>query len=138
MRGISGLRTSPVGHEGGNPGYRQGMFYRVTAPALDPVPPVYSSGLILLPFYRVVSQPRYMFKWLGIIFGTVGAAICCRYDLATENLALRQQLAVMKYQRARPRLTGEYRHPDLTPRRRRFVAWAIEFRSRDGSELKTD
>jgi len=29
----------------------------------------------------------------------------CRYDLATENLALRQQLAVMKYQCPRPRLT---------------------------------
>ncbi len=29
-------RTSLAGHEGGNPGYRQGMFYRVTAPALDP------------------------------------------------------------------------------------------------------
>ena len=25
-----------AGHEGGNPGYRQGMFYLVTAPALDP------------------------------------------------------------------------------------------------------
>jgi len=46
-----------------------------------------------------------MFKWLGIIFGTAGAAIRCRHDLATENLALRQQLAVMKYQRPRPRLT---------------------------------
>jgi len=46
-----------------------------------------------------------MFKWLGIILGTVGAAIRCRHDLATENLALRQQLAVMKYQRPRPRLT---------------------------------
>ena len=32
----TGSRTSPAGHEGGNPGYRQGMFYRVTAPALDP------------------------------------------------------------------------------------------------------
>ena len=29
----------------------------------------------------------------------------CRHDLATENLALRQQLAVMKYQCSRPRLT---------------------------------
>ncbi len=29
----------------------------------------------------------------------------CRHDLAAENLALRQQLAVMKYQRPRPRLT---------------------------------
>jgi len=29
----------------------------------------------------------------------------CRHDLAAENLAMRQQLAVMKYQRPRPRLT---------------------------------
>jgi len=46
-----------------------------------------------------------MFKWLVIIFGTARAAIRCRHDLVTENLALRQQLAVMKYQRPRPRLT---------------------------------
>ena len=46
-----------------------------------------------------------MFKWLEIIFGTVGAAMRCRHDLATENLALRQQLAVVKYQCPRPRLT---------------------------------
>ena len=46
-----------------------------------------------------------MFKWLGIIFGTVAATMRCRHDLATENLALRQQLAVMKYQCPRPRLT---------------------------------
>ena len=46
-----------------------------------------------------------MFKWLGIILGAVRAAMRCRHDLATENLALRQQLAVMKYQRPRPRLT---------------------------------
>ena len=45
-----------------------------------------------------------MFKWLGIVFGTVRAAIRYRHDLATENLTLRQQLAVMKYQRPRPRL----------------------------------
>jgi len=32
----TGSRTFIAGHEGGNPGYRQGMFYRVTAPALDP------------------------------------------------------------------------------------------------------
>ncbi len=32
----TGSRTSLAGHEGGNPGYRQGLFYRVTAPALDP------------------------------------------------------------------------------------------------------
>ena len=45
-----------------------------------------------------------MFKWLGIVFGTVRAAIRYRHDLATENLTLRQQLPVMKYQRPRPRL----------------------------------
>ena len=32
----TGSRTTLAGHEGGNPGYRQGLFYRVTAPALDP------------------------------------------------------------------------------------------------------
>ena len=32
----TGSRTSLAGHEGGNSGYRQGVFYRVTAPALDP------------------------------------------------------------------------------------------------------
>jgi len=32
----TGSRTSLDGHEGGNPGNRQGLFYRVTAPALDP------------------------------------------------------------------------------------------------------
>ena len=32
----TGSRTSLAGHEGGNLGYRQGLFYRVTAPALDP------------------------------------------------------------------------------------------------------
>ncbi len=46
-----------------------------------------------------------MFKWLGIVFGTVGATISRRHDLAAENVALRQQLAVMKYQRPRLRLT---------------------------------
>ena len=46
-----------------------------------------------------------MIKWLGIIFGTAVAAMRCRHHLAAENLALRQQLAVMKYQCCRPRLT---------------------------------
>ena len=35
----TGSRTSLAGHEGGNPGYRQGLFYRVTAPAPDPTRP---------------------------------------------------------------------------------------------------
>ena len=32
----TGSRTSLAGHEGGIHGYRQGMFLRVTAPALEP------------------------------------------------------------------------------------------------------
>ena len=63
-----------------------------------------------------------MFKWLVNVFGTVGAAIRCRHDLAAENLALRQQLAVMKSQHARPRLTDVNRHARLTRRRRRIAA----------------
>jgi putative transposase len=51
-----------------------------------------------------------MFKWLGIVFGTLRAAIRCRNDLAAENLALRQQLAVMKHQHPRPRFTDADRY----------------------------
>jgi len=51
-----------------------------------------------------------MFKWLGIVFRTLRAAIRCRNDLAAENLALRQQLAVMKHQHPRPRLTDADRY----------------------------
>ena len=51
-----------------------------------------------------------MFKWLGIAFGTLRAVIRCRYDLAAENLALRQQLAVMKHQHHRPRLSDADRY----------------------------
>ena len=32
----TGSQTSLAGNEGGNPGYRQGMFLQVTASALDP------------------------------------------------------------------------------------------------------
>jgi putative transposase len=46
-----------------------------------------------------------MFKWLEILLGTIRAATRYRRDLALENLALRQQLAVLKYQRPRPALT---------------------------------
>ena len=44
----------------------------------------------------ILDQPKY---WLGIVMGTGGAAMHCRYDLTTENLALRQQLAVVQYQK---------------------------------------
>ena len=46
-----------------------------------------------------------MFKWLEIVLGTIRAATRCQRELALENLALRQQLAVLKYQHPRPTLT---------------------------------
>jgi transposase InsO family protein len=47
-----------------------------------------------------------MVRWLRILIGTVRAAICTHRELALENLALRQQLAVWKVRRPRPRLTA--------------------------------
>jgi putative transposase len=46
-----------------------------------------------------------MFKWLWIILETARSVLRTRHDLALENLALRQQLAVFKQTRQRPKLT---------------------------------
>ena len=46
-----------------------------------------------------------MFKWLKILIGTLRSVLRCRRDLALENLALRQRLAVLKQGHSRPRLT---------------------------------
>jgi len=50
-----------------------------------------------------------MLKLLGTLFTTVGSALKSRRDLAMENLALRQQLAILKRERRRPRLTNRDR-----------------------------
>ena len=55
-----------------------------------------------------------MHNLLGSVFATAGSALKSRRDLAMENLALRQQLAVLKRERRRPRLTD---------RDRRFWVW---------------
>jgi len=47
-----------------------------------------------------------MIRWLRILIGTVRAAVRTHRELALENLALRQQLAVWKVRRTRPRLTA--------------------------------
>jgi hypothetical protein len=47
-----------------------------------------------------------MVRWLRILIGTVRAAVCTQRELALENLVLRQQLAVGKVRRPRPRLTA--------------------------------
>jgi putative transposase len=46
-----------------------------------------------------------MIRWLGILFGTLQSTIRTQRELALENLALRQQLAVWKAREPRPRLT---------------------------------
>jgi len=47
-----------------------------------------------------------MLKWLGIIGRTLWSALNTQRDLAIENFALRQQLAILKHRHPRPRLTG--------------------------------
>ena len=46
-----------------------------------------------------------MVRWLGILVGTLRSCLRTRRELALENLALRQQLAVWKGHQPRPQLT---------------------------------
>src|SRR5437762_6136110 len=46
-----------------------------------------------------------MVRWLGILFGTGRSCLRTHRELALENLALRQQLAVWRARAPRPRLT---------------------------------
>lgn len=46
-----------------------------------------------------------MLKWLRILIAALRSALLTRRDLAIENLALRQLLAVYKEAQPRPRLT---------------------------------
>jgi hypothetical protein len=45
-----------------------------------------------------------MVRWLGILFGTLRSSVRTHRELALENLALRQQLAVWKARQPRPQL----------------------------------
>ena len=47
-----------------------------------------------------------MVKWLGVLLGTLRSTVRTHRELALENLALRQQLAVWKARQPRPRLTA--------------------------------
>src|SRR5262249_15105602 len=46
-----------------------------------------------------------MVRWLGIVFRTLRSSVRTHRELALENLALRQQLAVWKARQPRPRLS---------------------------------
>src|SRR5258708_17451168 len=45
-----------------------------------------------------------MFRFIGLCFGTLARLLLARRSLLLENLALRQQLAVLKRRHPRPRL----------------------------------
>ena len=45
-----------------------------------------------------------MVRWLGILLGTLRSAVRTHRELALENLALRQQVAVWKARQPRPQL----------------------------------
>src|SRR5213083_1513565 len=47
-----------------------------------------------------------MVRWLGILLGTLRSTVRTHRELALENLALRQQLAVWKARQPRPQLTA--------------------------------
>ena len=50
-----------------------------------------------------------MWKWLKVIFGALRSSVRNQRDLALENLALRQQLATLKFRGPRPNLTDSDR-----------------------------
>ena len=56
-----------------------------------------------------------MLNWLGIIVQTTWSALRTHRALVIENLALRQQLAVLKHRHPRPRLTDADRSPWQNP-----------------------
>ena len=78
-----------------------------------------------------------MVGWLGILFETLRSSVRTRRELALENLALRQQLAVCKARQPRPRLTEidrifwvllsrlwtSWRHSLLVVRPQTVVGW---------------
>src|SRR5262249_11657150 len=52
-----------------------------------------------------------MFRWLGILFGTLRSSVRTHRELALKNLALRQQVAVLKP--APAAVTADGDGPDL-------------------------
>src|SRR5262245_61925788 len=78
-----------------------------------------------------------MVRWLGIVLGTLRSTVRTHGELALENLALRQQLAVCKARQPRPRLTEidrifwvllsrlwtSWRHSLLVVRPQTVVGW---------------
>ena len=70
------------------------------------VPSKNSCAAIFLRFCGVIDYWPVMMRWLGIVLGTGWSAVRTHRELALENLALRQQVAVWKARQPRPRLTA--------------------------------
>ena len=56
-----------------------------------------------------MGYPTAMFRTLATVAHALRALFRSRFEIAIENAALRQQLAVMKQSRGRPRLRGSDR-----------------------------
>src|SRR2546425_323424 len=70
------------------------------------VPSKNSAVAIVLRFADRSAIRPVMARWLGILLGTLRSTVRTKRELALENLALRQQLAVWKARQPRPRLTA--------------------------------
>jgi hypothetical protein len=65
--------------------------------------------LILLSFSIESSGRNFMWKWLNVFLGTLLSSVRNQRELALENLALRQQLATLRFRAPRPNLTDSDR-----------------------------
>src|SRR3989442_10030632 len=72
----------------------------------DGVLPENSSVAIVLRFAGLIRYWPVMVRWLGILVRTLRSTVRTQRELALENLALRQQVAVWKVRQPRPQLTA--------------------------------
>jgi hypothetical protein len=87
-------------------GWKTERMMRRYAAVTDPTAPSKKlSDAINLHFADCFAIWPDMVRWLGILFGTLRSTVRTHRELALENLALRQQLAVWKARQPRPRLT---------------------------------
>ncbi len=108
------LPYSPVAH-GYSPEFARAVdaarlnrtaYWGFVALVISPFLPENSSAAIVLRFGGLIRYCVVMARWLRILLGALRCAVLTRRELALENLALRQQLAVGKARQPRPPLTA--------------------------------
>ncbi len=81
------------------------MGSRPAEPGEIPVLPEYQIGLNSLTFLRLSESIVGMLRWILVLLGAARAPLKSRNQLALGNLALRQQLAMLRQSVKRPRVT---------------------------------